>query len=211
MSPASQSADDQLDAAAWCRHLVPDGLVCAFLADYRHELFPPGRQTAQVETAHGGSRRGRRTPTRQGPDDDTRPPRPTGHRLTGLQGSWRGVWPPGSPSANYRIDPTNRIDPTTPNQQAPRRVPSGTESMPVRWAGEPGVPNVQEQEWPWATRPYADGEVLEPRRVPDCRLDLLLDQSGTPSPPACETSTPSVKPSQGRPLAKADVVGMPPT
>ena len=49
-----------------------------------------------------------------------------------------------------------------------------------------------------ATRPDADGEVLEPRRVPDCRLDLLLDQSGTPSPPACETSTPSVKPSQGR-------------
>src|SRR5215216_4599479 len=41
MSPASQSADDQLDAAAWCRHLVPDGSVYAFLADYRHELFPP--------------------------------------------------------------------------------------------------------------------------------------------------------------------------
>src|SRR5215213_10604828 len=79
--------------------------------------------TAQVETAHGGGWRGRRTPTRQGPDDDTRPPRPTGHRLAGLQGSWRGVWPPGSPSANYRIDTTNRIDPPTPNQQAPRASP----------------------------------------------------------------------------------------
>jgi hypothetical protein len=41
MSPASQPADDQLDAAAWCRHLVPDGSVYAFLAAYRHELFPP--------------------------------------------------------------------------------------------------------------------------------------------------------------------------
>jgi Transposase DDE domain/Transposase domain (DUF772) len=41
MSPASQPADDQLDAAAWCRHLVPDGSVYAFLADHRHELFPP--------------------------------------------------------------------------------------------------------------------------------------------------------------------------
>src|SRR5215218_2101641 len=41
MSPASQPADDQLDAAAWCRHLVPDGSVYAFLANHRHELFPP--------------------------------------------------------------------------------------------------------------------------------------------------------------------------
>jgi IS5 family transposase len=29
-----------LDAAAWCRHLVPDGSVYAFLADHRAELFP---------------------------------------------------------------------------------------------------------------------------------------------------------------------------
>jgi hypothetical protein len=30
-----------LDAASWCRHLVPDGSVYAFLADHRHRLFPP--------------------------------------------------------------------------------------------------------------------------------------------------------------------------
>jgi Transposase DDE domain/Transposase domain (DUF772) len=33
--------DEQLDAATWCRHLVPDGSVYAFLADHRHQLFPP--------------------------------------------------------------------------------------------------------------------------------------------------------------------------
>jgi hypothetical protein len=31
----------QLDAASWCRHLIPDGSVHAFLADHRHQLFPP--------------------------------------------------------------------------------------------------------------------------------------------------------------------------
>jgi hypothetical protein len=41
MCPASHPADDQLDAATWCRHLVPDGSVYAFLADHRHALFPP--------------------------------------------------------------------------------------------------------------------------------------------------------------------------
>jgi Transposase domain (DUF772) len=30
-----------LDAASWCRHLVPDGSVYAFLADHRQQLFPP--------------------------------------------------------------------------------------------------------------------------------------------------------------------------
>src|SRR4051794_5966310 len=29
-----------LDAAALCRHLVPDGSVHAFLADHRRQLFP---------------------------------------------------------------------------------------------------------------------------------------------------------------------------
>ena len=29
-----------MDAATWCRHLVPDGSVYAFLADHRHQLFP---------------------------------------------------------------------------------------------------------------------------------------------------------------------------
>jgi hypothetical protein len=41
MSPSSHPSDAQLDAATWCRHLVPDGSVYALLADHRHELFPP--------------------------------------------------------------------------------------------------------------------------------------------------------------------------
>jgi hypothetical protein len=41
MSPSSQPSDEQLDAAIWCRHLIPDRSVYAFLADHRHELFPP--------------------------------------------------------------------------------------------------------------------------------------------------------------------------
>jgi IS5 family transposase len=41
MSPARHSFDDEMDAATWCRHLVPDGSVYAFLADHRQELFPP--------------------------------------------------------------------------------------------------------------------------------------------------------------------------
>src|SRR4030095_8534356 len=31
----------QLDAASWCRHLIPDGSAYAFLADHRQQLFPP--------------------------------------------------------------------------------------------------------------------------------------------------------------------------
>jgi IS5 family transposase len=41
MSPASHPSDDQLDAATWCRHLIPAGSVYAFLADHRQQLFPP--------------------------------------------------------------------------------------------------------------------------------------------------------------------------
>jgi len=41
MCPQRHASDDQLDAAAWCRHLVPQGSVYAFLADHRHQLFPP--------------------------------------------------------------------------------------------------------------------------------------------------------------------------
>jgi len=41
MSPADHASDAQLDAASWCRHLVPDGSVYAFLADHRQQLFPP--------------------------------------------------------------------------------------------------------------------------------------------------------------------------
>jgi Transposase domain (DUF772) len=39
MSPAGYPSDEQLDAASWCRHLVPDGSVYAFLADHSHQLF----------------------------------------------------------------------------------------------------------------------------------------------------------------------------
>jgi hypothetical protein len=41
MSPHVDSSDAPLDAASWCRHLVPDGSVYAFLADHRQQLFPP--------------------------------------------------------------------------------------------------------------------------------------------------------------------------
>jgi hypothetical protein len=41
MCPQRHASDDQLDAATWCRHLVPQGSVYAFLADHRHQLFPP--------------------------------------------------------------------------------------------------------------------------------------------------------------------------
>ena len=41
MSPASHPSDAQLDAATWCRHLIPQGSVYAFLADHRRQLFPP--------------------------------------------------------------------------------------------------------------------------------------------------------------------------
>jgi hypothetical protein len=41
MCPHLSSSDGRLDAASWCRHLVPDGSVYAFLADHRQRLFPP--------------------------------------------------------------------------------------------------------------------------------------------------------------------------
>jgi hypothetical protein len=41
MSPARHASDDDMDAATWCRHLVPDRSVYAFLAGHRHQLFPP--------------------------------------------------------------------------------------------------------------------------------------------------------------------------
>jgi hypothetical protein len=40
MRPSSQPSDDQLDAAIWCRHLIPNRSVYAFLADHRHEPVP---------------------------------------------------------------------------------------------------------------------------------------------------------------------------
>jgi hypothetical protein len=41
MSSHVDPSDAQLDAASWCRHLVPDGSVYAFLADHRQQLFSP--------------------------------------------------------------------------------------------------------------------------------------------------------------------------
>jgi hypothetical protein len=41
MRSQHHATDAQLDAASWCRHLLPDGSVYAFLAGHRHELFPP--------------------------------------------------------------------------------------------------------------------------------------------------------------------------
>jgi hypothetical protein len=41
MRPHVHLSDEQFDAATWCRHLVPDGSVYAFLADHRQQLFPP--------------------------------------------------------------------------------------------------------------------------------------------------------------------------
>jgi IS5 family transposase len=40
MRPPQHAPDAQLDAATWCRHLIADGSVHAFLADHRHQLFP---------------------------------------------------------------------------------------------------------------------------------------------------------------------------
>jgi hypothetical protein len=48
MSPSSQPSGDQLDAAIWCRHLIPDRSVYTFLADHRHQLFPPALFTDLV-------------------------------------------------------------------------------------------------------------------------------------------------------------------
>jgi hypothetical protein len=52
MSPPCHASDAQLDAASWCRHLVPDWSLYAFLADHRHQLFPPALFADVV--GHGG-------------------------------------------------------------------------------------------------------------------------------------------------------------
>jgi Transposase DDE domain/Transposase domain (DUF772) len=52
MSPPRHASDAQMDAATWCRHLVPDGSVYAFLADHRHQLFSPELFADVVR--HGG-------------------------------------------------------------------------------------------------------------------------------------------------------------
>jgi IS5 family transposase len=41
MRSRAHTSDDQLDAATWCRHLILQGSVYAFLADHRQQLFPP--------------------------------------------------------------------------------------------------------------------------------------------------------------------------
>jgi hypothetical protein len=52
MSPARHASDEEMDAAIWCRHLVPDRSVYAFLADHRQQLFPP--ELFADLTRHGG-------------------------------------------------------------------------------------------------------------------------------------------------------------
>jgi Transposase domain (DUF772) len=52
MSPTGHPSDAQLDAATWCRHLILDSSVYAFLADHRHQLFPP--ELFADLTRHGG-------------------------------------------------------------------------------------------------------------------------------------------------------------
>jgi hypothetical protein len=52
MSPARHAFDEEMDAATWCRHLIPAGSVDAFLADHRHQLFPP--ELFAVLTRSGG-------------------------------------------------------------------------------------------------------------------------------------------------------------
>jgi IS5 family transposase len=53
MSSARHASDDEMDAATWCRHLVPQGSVYAFLADHRQQLFPP-ELLADVARLGGG-------------------------------------------------------------------------------------------------------------------------------------------------------------
>jgi hypothetical protein len=55
MSLAGHPSDDQLDAATWCGQLIPAGSVHAFLAEHRHELFPP-ELFADVARQGGGHR-----------------------------------------------------------------------------------------------------------------------------------------------------------
>jgi Transposase domain (DUF772)/Transposase DDE domain len=40
MCPQRHAPDDQVEAASWCRHLVPQGSVSAFLADHRPPAVP---------------------------------------------------------------------------------------------------------------------------------------------------------------------------
>jgi Transposase DDE domain/Transposase domain (DUF772) len=54
MSPPWHASDDELDAATWCRHLIPDGSVYAFLADHRQELFPSALFADLVRQGGGG-------------------------------------------------------------------------------------------------------------------------------------------------------------
>jgi hypothetical protein len=55
MSPARHASDAQMDAATWCRHLVPDGSVYAFLADHsaRSQREPPDRPMTEIDNNDG--------------------------------------------------------------------------------------------------------------------------------------------------------------
>ena len=82
-------------------------------------------------------------------------------------------------------------------------VPSGDRHVPSVGPGA-GAPTFRSEAGQWGSSADADGEVLEPGRVLDCHLDLVLDQSRTPSPPACETRHPKCQTSsRNGPLAGA--------
>jgi hypothetical protein len=58
-----------------------------------------------------------------------------------------------------------------------------------------------------AARPNADGESLEPGRVPDCYLGLILDPSGTAEAPEVLVVAPAARlppVSHGRSVPPAD-------
>jgi hypothetical protein len=70
-------------------------------------------------------------------------------------------------------------------------MPPATGHVPVRWAGEPGVPTFRSGAG-GAARPDADGGVLEPRRVLDCHLDLVLDPVEDAEPAGVRNQAPQV-------------------
>jgi Transposase domain (DUF772) len=52
MGPQRHASDEEMDAATWCRHLLPQGSVFAFLADHCQQLFPA--ELFADLTRHGG-------------------------------------------------------------------------------------------------------------------------------------------------------------
>jgi hypothetical protein len=69
--------DGQLDTATWCRQLIPQGSVYAFLADHRQHLFPPALFAAvpppRLRAPLGARRGGRHGDGAAGPGGPERP------------------------------------------------------------------------------------------------------------------------------------------